>query len=103
MRAAHTPGPWIARRGTIGTTQYHIAEMMPSAYADMPPGFAPAEEQEANGRLIAEAPAMLEALRAAQSIEDDMVRIGSMLTAEHEQRSIAAAEMRRAILARIDG
>jgi hypothetical protein len=58
----HTPGPWISRRGTIGTVKYHIAEMMPSSYPDMPPGFAPADEQEANARLIAAAPELLEAL-----------------------------------------
>ena len=66
MKTTHTPGAWIARRGTIGTVQFHIAEMMPSGADDMPPGFAPAEQQEANAKLIASAPDLLAALQGVR-------------------------------------
>lgn len=89
--SAHTPGPWIARRGTIGTAQFHIAEMMPSAYPDMPPGFAPAAQQEANAALIVAAPELLDAARAAvrydeaiQSCANDPEKMSSFCSAEDE-------------------
>ena len=70
MTTKHTPGPWTMIRGTLGTSQYHIAEMMPSAYPDMPPCFAPAEQQEANARLIEAAPRMYQWLTAHYALEE---------------------------------
>lgn len=96
MPITHTPGPWIARRGTIGTTQYHIAEMMPSSADDMWPGFAPAEQQEANARLIAAAPDLLAALSTLDSIERGM-------QGWHEDAKAEAWAKARAALARAKG
>lgn len=58
---AHTPGPWrIERRGShnplIETDGLTVAEVLDDCHPDT-------EQQEANARLIAAAPCLLDALR----------------------------------------
>lgn len=101
MNAAHTPGPWVMEPASFQKPRVPIKV----AHAVLKAGSVRLADVRlaVDAKIMVEALSMLEALRAAQSIEDDMVRNGSMLTAEHEQRSIAAAEMRRSVLKRIDG
>ena len=98
MLATHTPGPWQALglgsdlRGANGEPIALIHVL----------GSAQRETGEANARLIAEAPAMLAALRAlvdqceATSAWDDAL-------AGEDPQMLADVENARAILARIDG
>lgn len=66
-QAQHTPGPWFARKNTAGYYDISIGD------ADYSPSFATAHHNpyaqvdadalDANARLIAAAPEMLDALR----------------------------------------
>lgn len=89
MTAKHTPGPWHVgmRPGPIvyGPEGEQIANM----HVPM----LPAEEHRANARLIAEAPAMLDALRAVLQV----------LNHGTENPHWPHVDTIRAILARIDG
>lgn len=95
----HTPGPWISHKAPIVGGKYgfviqhkqhrgiSIATLFPGISTDRIEEIA-----EANARLIAEAPAMLEALRRVMSgIEE----VGSVSTGARKEIT--------AILARIDG
>ena len=62
--AKHTPGPWIAHGITINHEQPGVE--YPIATTTNSP--IPTEEAYANARLIAAAPAMLEALRYAAEL-----------------------------------
>ncbi len=55
----HTPGPWIAVGKYIATDEHILCEMFYARTRD---------ERDANQRLIATAPELLEALKLAQSI-----------------------------------
>lgn len=110
--AKHTPGPWH-----VGVRQAHriIYDTKGWAVADATVyhGKESHDEMMANARLIAEAPAMLEALRAfVESAEEGGMcsvcgaeprgdkRIGTFIP---RCPSWCVAESARAILARIDG
>jgi hypothetical protein len=89
----HTPGPWISQRTGWSKHPYNVhSSKRPGAVALIPSRTSvPLEEQEANARLIAEAPAMLEALW------DLLVAL--------EARGAGGCSMdnARAIIARIEG
>lgn len=58
--AKFTPGPWVIQRGNssnpmVGTDEVSVAEVLDDVHPDT-------EQQEANARLIAAAPALLAAL-----------------------------------------
>lgn len=106
MTAQHTPGPWIAyewecssrfkrfndagnRFWGIKPEKFHYG----AAYLD-----ASGWMSEANARLIAEAPAMLEALRAWAKYD-----YNEMSGADCMFNYAEAIDATRAILARIDG
>ena len=59
----HTPGPWFADASFVGSAA--IDRFFISCHSKDLPGGRP--EAEANARLIAAAPAMLEALRKIES------------------------------------
>lgn len=99
MTTQHTPGPWHARvhstyshiwgpdgtkRGCIGSVNLH--------------GDTSREEREANARLIAAAPELLEALRRAWALVDSQIRCN----APTENAIKLAADIRAAI-ARAEG
>lgn len=56
--SAHTPGPWQydARRGRIACVEYDLAEVLPGLAA-----LRPDSDPDADGRLIAAAPELLDA------------------------------------------
>lgn len=67
----HTPGPWeidSGMRTAINKGGKHVA--MVSFYKDGTPNSVDEIEHEANARLIAAAPEMLEALKAVRAADD---------------------------------
>lgn len=95
MQTKHTPGPWFARGSTIsapsGTGEGHTFTLAELG------GIYP--EKAANARLLAEAPAMLEALRKAEGWVSRTGNGKPMI----DRTQIAVYEEIRAILARIEG
>ena len=105
MSAKYTPGPWATEEVAnpvegasslvvcTADFEYRIADAYAPVHHD---GMAvPYEQAEANARLIAEAPAMVELARAFVSyLEDD---------SRSERRRQACLAEARAILARIEG
>jgi hypothetical protein len=66
LKQTHTPGPWCIMDNVIYSDD-DTAVCMITSYRDMTP------RQAANARLIASAPALLEALQwALAQIEDDL-------------------------------
>jgi hypothetical protein len=101
VSAQHTPGPWVAvcEEGSYGVfvedDGREIARLFDNKGNFPQSSFVGTQylydgQHEANARLIAEAPAMKEALRA-------------FLTMEGMSDRLAAEGQARAILARIDG
>jgi hypothetical protein len=68
MTQTHTPGPWHLglSHGPLTLTDHHRIAMHGSGSAAVYSMGCSAEESEANARLIAAAPDMLEALRDAE-------------------------------------
>lgn len=65
---SHTPGPWTAHGCTLYAGPNRIAQTWDAEYDGLP-----TPEMEANARLIAKAPELLEALQWALSqISDDL-------------------------------
>lgn len=64
MTAKHTPGPWLLTGFTVCDTTHHqrIASLWPVLAGPL------REEAEANARLIAAAPELLEALEDAVAL-----------------------------------
>lgn len=96
--SAHTPGPWFTSRphGTIyiearlrGSTLQEVAAVGPTE--------AP-EQQEANARLVAAAPELLEAL---QLLEAEMVLSGNAGSEDYGWKP--AIEKTRAAIAKATG
>lgn len=77
MASAHTPGPWAAVNR--GSAKEPMMSVMAARIAGQPPrhevaicatGDSPQEMENANARLIAAAPDLLEALTALVRIDD---------------------------------
>lgn len=123
MTNKHTPGPWkigmLKDRGKYaGCTFIQPTSGSGPGFAFLPPGRE--DVQKANARLIAEAPAMLDALRDANAFISAVTEAG-LLPKGHLHRwtddegdrhmhgalehgeAIAMRDEWRAILARIDG
>lgn len=84
----HTPGPWRLVDGkseVIAGDCYHVA-FVKAWFPDH------VEQQEANARLIAAAPEMLEALRSAMRIKDLWLPIGDV-SDEHAEEAKALSQM----------
>jgi hypothetical protein len=66
----HTPGPWYAVGSWVEVDDDNAADICNCSAESMGQKRAarPPEEEEANARLIAAAPELLDALRALQSI-----------------------------------
>ena len=89
-QAQHTPGQWFINRESFDCHDgklsievygyYFIAQVDEGVY------------QEANARLIAAAPAMLEALRAVAALANGQGRANLMEVAGQAQQIIAQAE-----------
>lgn len=76
-KPAHTPGPWEVVGSRICTVA-NDNERITLAKTEPGGAFAMSEQQDANARLIAAAPELLEALKAASEWLNDM-------GCEHEQ------------------
>lgn len=90
----HTPGPWncerlIDQKGSPYATHYQAHIDIGVCMVWAPPGNA---EQEANARLIAAAPEMLEALQSAMRIKDLWLPIGDV-SDEHAEELKALSLM----------
>lgn len=105
----HTPGPWRAQRNNafweiapaegagVGDVPFRIGDVCASA-PDLPDGGL----QEANARLIAAAPELLEALteirdeiaRAPYVVRSHFLETGALVIWERAWRAVAKAEGR---------
>jgi hypothetical protein len=79
MSAKHTPGPWKLNTARMGDKllDWHIAadphgSSLPVCLSDKYSEFRNAEQEIANAHLIAAAPELLEALKDAVSMLDDL-------------------------------
>lgn len=74
MSAKHTPGPWVADVGWSSISVRQAGTGLFVAKAALIDKSFPADDQtaQANARLIASAPDLLEALHAIAAIEDRM-------------------------------
>lgn len=88
----HTPGPWHVDGIHIGSDKYIVAQVS---------AFEPREEHQANARLIAEAPALYDVLKALMQNHKLilMTRVG--LSAEEVDKMIVQTEARE-IISRIE-
>lgn len=99
MAGKHTPGPWVIREGSfIDGPGFRDIASVRGAHVPWE------HEAQANARLISEAPAMAEALRAVVALAELHIAERSA-TPEEEEDFLACAYLvnARAILARIDG
>ena len=86
--AKHTPGQWttkIRQPGTMLTVENETGEYVCSLLGGD-------EHKQENARLIAAAPAMLEALRAVAALANGQGRANLMEVAGQAQQIIAQAE-----------
>ena len=86
--AKHTPGKWttkIRQPGTMLTVENETGEYVCSLLGGD-------EHKQENARLIAAAPAMLEALRAVAALANGQGRANLMEVAGQAQQIIAKAE-----------
>lgn len=102
--ASHTPGPWIVSQGTIGRYRvYRLNERRWEFVATAEPMVSGDERsaavREADARLIAAAPELLEAL---EGIEQAWV-VGHLRREEPTARGRAALERARAAIAAAKG
>lgn len=101
MACNHTPGPWEYDRCDFGSGRIEYGIYRPDAQTpgDTVDYVATVHDDgtEADARLIAEAPAMLEALRAADAF------FASDPNKAHDGWMSDTARGIRAILARVDG
>lgn len=63
MKDKHTPGPWTLEASMMNKARFFLANPKDRFAAELMPLGATPEQAAANGRLIAAAPAMLDALR----------------------------------------
>ena len=97
-KGQHTPGPWRVSVGdlVVGANGRRVADCEHTPYLERPAASIP--EDEANARLIAAAPELLEALECVLR-DADRVAAGHAVTAAGMERRRAA----RALLARVRG
>jgi hypothetical protein len=98
MSTQHTPGPWKAVRNA---SFWEVVTPPPGQTLDQANEYSPSlayvwgegeEQAEANARLIAEAPDLLEALRTARDhIDMDALEISHCKDAERIRAAIAKA------------
>ena len=74
MTEAHTQGPWIARR--MHTGGFDIMDPRNRDVVTVYGGGVEAESREANARLIAAAPDLLDALKRARRYVADLPIVG---------------------------
>lgn len=86
-KTGHTPGPWKAEAGYVK----HGANLIADCYGEN-------SDQDANARLIAEAPAMLDELK--RGLWALMACKAETITEDERRRVVGALT---AILARIEG
>lgn len=63
--SAHTPGPWLTTQSAVGTWLIHLEDGSTLAEVGDGPFEDDRRQLEANARIIAAAPEMLEALKLA--------------------------------------
>ncbi len=106
MGSKHTPGPWETDRNNVHTGQIAtIHHCLNNDWVEVWSPNWPADEaeQEANARLIAAAPELLDAL--IEAVECGMVPISSAKDggASTHSRQVRCADMIRAAIAKATG
>lgn len=97
---AHTPGPWTIYRTTDGRAILGIGDADAGGITDAHFGFwRSGEEYEANARLIASAPDLLEALRIMVDAECSYMRLNNLGDPEKNDR----IRLSRAAIAKAEG
>jgi hypothetical protein len=71
MTTNHTPGPWIAQLNQVGADYVHIGTEGPDGVCEVQWNGSD-ENQEANARLIAAAPDLLETLEKIASSDGSL-------------------------------
>lgn len=109
MSTKHTPGPWIHETGPdapIGSVVDKLGETIAQAQENChcgrseDAGRAMQQMRNANARLIAAAPEMLEALEAMVALSDDPADAGF---GDFMMRDLAAQKLARAAIAKAKG
>lgn len=100
--AKHTPGPWFTHREGFSTVyiEARIGGGLIQEVAACGPTNQGSEQQEANARLIAAAPELLEALRG---LDEAYCRAGTHLTREERTEDRKRLIAARAAIAKATG
>jgi hypothetical protein len=88
---AHTPGPWLVTKTQVGEHMIHLEDGSSIALVGDGPHEGDVRTSEANARLIAAAPELLEACKIALS---KMTEFNMLLKDNYLSRVIAKAEGR---------
>lgn len=86
--SGHTPGPWLVEGRTVYALNDDGYNRFSALVQD---AHTPGDELEANARLIAAAPDLLEALQSSKSL---MESVGMQSSDEYQQASAAIAKAR---------
>jgi len=97
MKTTHTPGPWIACKGDAG--QHINIECKRAGNDCQPIATLKGPDKEANARLIASAPELLEALEGLL----DQIENGMPFTGSKKDMERASVEQARAAIAKATG
>ena len=88
-QSKHTPGPWVIQRGAMLTPAgAHAISPVDGGFPDVAWVNADSEENEANARLIAASPDLLE----AALMEEDLRRLGELLGTSNIHGIVAIIE-----------
>ncbi len=92
-KTKHTPGPWRTKREGFSTVyvEARIDGGLIQEVAACGPTEAGLEQQEANARLIAAAPELLEALRGIMKLDEDLCSEGAIEALDKASAAIAKA------------
>ena len=92
-KTKHTPGPWRTKREGFSTVyvEARIDGGLIQEVAACGPTEAGRDQQEANARLIAAAPELLEALRGIMKLDEDLCSEGSIEALDKARAAIAKA------------
>lgn len=105
--AGHTPGPWtFSRWDELGDSRFYVAQADNAPYtpdySDVATLIAETVSteglkiQEANARLIAAAPDLLEALEKIEALYEYDASVGDLSTRLYDAKTIALAAIARA-------
>jgi hypothetical protein len=107
----HTPGPWEIEQIGVATTINGNGGIVAEVYSDT----GNQQEEDANARLIAAAPDMLEALKALEEVSQQLAWVSHLASvperrneylaeaSKADEMNDRAVDMRRAAIAKAEG